>query len=524
MDSVQYSSVVDQLRAGYYDYNKSHAILQRIPWLQVDVLNTRVALHDARLGLGLVDGLSVHREVQLSLNRKKDRADLYPLASMDLVKRLAAVLSQQEHQLACYRSYLAPIRRLPVEILLEIFAAGCVLPGWTPLDAVSLVKAAEATCFHWHEIIEGTPHLHTWIALPQFCKGVGRQLRLSMGKLLRIYVSPAAYTSQLDSTLQLLAKNGSRWEIFETVNTSGRCDPIIPSLYDGFTNETFDSLTTLCIPDFHVYPISEWWIGVVFARAGRLEHVSLGDFHPSMGFPPASLRSLRVADGSLLSLIDVLRRCERLERLEATKVVDDVPAAANVVIAREGPFLARNLAHLELGPALAEWHTEECQCERLLTIITTPALQTLSCYASGSTLFTLFQRSAPPLRKLMVSAYMLSEDHLLEALALVPSLHTLHVTSHYCCPDILIRELEARGGSPILCPNLAQLAINGQGEGLLPINSEMLRHMLESRRAAADAGLVALLTDIDLFPERILPVTSGLQTPAAVIRYASHVP
>ncbi|KAI5896841.1 uncharacterized protein SCHCODRAFT_02745739 [Schizophyllum commune H4-8] len=491
------------------------------------MLTTGSALHNARLKLGLEDASSVshYSEVEPALDRRHEQEDMSPLELMDLGQRLDEKLSQQGTLLACYRSYLAPIRRLPVEILLEIFGAGRVLPGWTPLHAVQLVKAAEATCFHWHEIIKGTPDLHTWIALPQFCKGVPRQLRLSMGKLLRVYVSPSVPTFQLDETLQLLAKHGNRWEMFEVVNTSGRCDPIIPSLYDGFTDETFDSLTTLCIPDFHVYPISEWWIKMVFARAERLENVSLGDFRPSMGFPPASLRSLRVAEGSLLSLIDVLRRCDQLERLEVTKILDDVPAAANMILAREGPFVARNVRRLELGPALADWHSEECQCERLLTIITTPALQTLSCYASGSTLRDLYQRSAPPLGELQVSAYALCEDDILDALAVVPSLRTLRVAAHHWCPDVLIRALAVRGGSLILCPNLAHLEISVKGEGVQLICPDMFRHMIESRRAAADAGLIAPLKNVDLSPGgRILPDICRAQTAAAQFRYASHVP
>ena len=119
---------------------------------------------------------------------------------------------------------------------------------------------------------------------------------------------------------------------------------------------------------------------------------------------------------------------------------------------------------------------------------------------------------------------MLSEDSLMEALALVPSLRILRVTSHYWCPDMLIRALEVRGGSPILCPNLAHLEIAVKGEGLLPILPKRFWHMVETRRGAAHAGFIALLTDIDLSPGRILPVTSGLQTAATVIRYVSHVP
>ncbi|KAI5823456.1 hypothetical protein K523DRAFT_366692 [Schizophyllum commune Tattone D] len=391
-----------------------------------------------------------------------------------------------------------PIRRLPPEILQDIFAIGRSFFSWTSFGAVTYIDTAAMVCRYWRDVLMGMPSLHTWIVLlPGQLSNVPRQLQYSSKLPLRIYIGHFTNATDVNPALVLLAAHSKRWERLRIDNARVIVASLAPRMRDAPV-----ALTTLTLHGSTVDPYHTHWVNMAFSGAKQLKHVTIHHLNNRMTCVPDTVRSLKTQICSTRSVLDVLKRCAKLRKLESDVTLDDLPPNSKE---EEGvaPIVAPSLRTVQLGSG-EEMETED----KLLSRVTLPALRTLSltCQTVGSALYGLFQRSTPPLRDLAISAHTIDEESLAQALPYIPALRKLKLTLHHLRTDKLIRALQVRPQTAPLCPNLVDLVIWTVG-AVRPVQPDVLADVLESRAAAAvvqDGGLrVAALRLVRL--RRIIP-------------------
>ncbi|KAI4294619.1 hypothetical protein K525DRAFT_243897 [Schizophyllum commune Loenen D] len=527
---TRYGRVDDKLRAGYFpdpeEIERTNALL---PSIDEGLRDTEAAIAQVRHELYLLcrehDRLSIRQAsyttipgnmrnlppglledtspsqqaLSAEMRLLEDRIDSLTTAMDQLEVRQSALQRLRK----CYHAYTAPIRRLPPEILQDIFAIGRSFFSWTSFGAVTYIDTAAMVCRYWRDVLMGMPSLHTWIVLlPGQLSNVPRQLQYSSKLPLRIYIGHFTNATDVNPALVLLAAHSKRWERLRIDNARVIVASLAPRMRDAPV-----ALTTLTLHGSMVDPYHTHWVNMAFSGAKQLKYVTIHHLNNRMTCVPDTVRSLKTQICSTRSVLDVLKRCAKLRKLESDVTLDDLPPNSKE---EEGvaPIVAPSLRTVQLGSG-EEMETED----KLLSRVTLPALRTLSltCQTVGSALYGLFQRSTPPLRDLAISAHTIDEESLAQALPYIPALRKLKLTLHHLRTDKLIRALQVRPQTAPPCPNLVDLVIWTVG-AVRPVQPDVLADVLESRAAAAvvlDSGLrVAALRLVRL--RRIIPVYTVL--------------
>ncbi len=203
--------------------------------------------------------------------------------------RLLAERSHAAAELAKYRSFIAPIRRLPNEILSEIFSFACTVMS----DSIDVVDGApwvfSRVCSLWRSICLSSPRLwSTIIIVPtsstrrHVADILGSYLNHSRELLLNLYLDGSACTTPVDvdlngrgtNILRVLRAHRSRWH--RLILSCDR-DPVILDIISawehrdpGFTHLKMIDIRTPEAGDVPVYPTR------AFSRALNLESIHLG--------------------------------------------------------------------------------------------------------------------------------------------------------------------------------------------------------------------------------------------------------
>ncbi|KAL1744430.1 hypothetical protein HDZ31DRAFT_38650, partial [Schizophyllum fasciatum] len=445
---------------------------------------------------------------QQALSTRLQVAEHKASSLISVANQLAAKQADLESLQGLYRAYLAPVRRLPPELLLTIISVGRASYSWTSPTAGAFVEAAATVCRHWRDVITGSPDLHTWIVLSKRLvkrtDAVSLQLRRSGNLPLSIFIGCHLRGTHVDRALDLLAAHSGRWARLRIARALDTLPALARRVRDAPT-----MLYRLALHGFQIDTEFKCAMSAVFANAARLRHVSIRYLTPGMECVPATLIDLKAQLCSSQSVLDVLGRCTNFRMLENEVCLDDLPPE-NPSLA--SPLIAPTLRTLTLGSG-----EQSNTALGVLDRVALPALHTLSltCCTLKATLQGLFERSAPPLRELKLSSVSIDEDSLIRALAHVPTLRKLRLTLQQLQSDKLIRAFsgcaagtpaEALGKSPaadalgeppvlhsnasfspdahILCPSLTELEIWAPGSGR-PVTSDVLADMLEFRAAEA---------------------------------------
>ncbi|KAJ7491765.1 hypothetical protein B0H11DRAFT_2007768 [Mycena galericulata] len=415
----------------------------------------------------------------------------------DEISRLRAQLSTLEsdraalhaHHTAC-KSVLAPIRRLPTELMAGIFAL-CPDSFWphhirdrpisrlAPQTPVTLSKV----CVRWRDIIVGTPilwnrinlYLSWWEESKIGTTMTSLQFILECGEgsPLHLKIGSEAHIPALD----LLTAHSERWKSVEIVGSS-------TSDIEYLVNSSGD------------FPLLQDLVLDIWDYTPKM--VDLFKIAPNLQY-------LRVA-GPLLPKL-VVPPLQKLQQLTCTGLTaTEIPGAVSL-FSRPGHPFGVCLREIQVGG----WPTgDECLSAfgAIFAALTLPILQELSFYSMRSVnpfgwahaeFCALSARSAfhDHLLTLRLTDVMIEETELLEILAALPLLQRLSIADHqvveyegqifgttqhlHLITDTLLSALARSADTPSIVPHLRHLSCRS----LLQFDDNLYLDFLLSRLQAA---------------------------------------
>ncbi|KAJ6458044.1 hypothetical protein C8R47DRAFT_1163674 [Mycena vitilis] len=445
---------------------------------------------------------------------------------IDRVQQMLARLTSERAELQEYRigysSVFAPVRRLPTEIVVEIFASSAPdplpvlfcdpsqeFPSGTNSRVVQrhLINLSQV-CFTWHGIVMGTPSLWANIEvdltldpsargdLDRAITGVSRSLDLSGFVPLTIQVN--TYADDAIPGLKLLAQHCERWRVVD--------------MYVWLDVSACISRVKGNLPRLERLGLGGFQLGEVgiFETAPKLTHVILSDFD---NVPPRlpwsqlqeityySSRSEPIAEGVIGDRLALLARCSNqcgfnIYTLNLTglnlPIFDLVPVRSDIRVLR--------LAILDLGD---EEHCRQAVGE-IVGTLTLPCLQELHFWSTRIDQRLFWPRDhfpafasrssfAQTLTKFSIHEMIITENELVACLSgmrLLSELFIQDVARDFERPDhillstTLLRRLFWSPGDSCLVPNLTTFAF----ASLFGFDDDTFLHMVTSRLVAGSSS------------------------------------
>ncbi|KAJ7617595.1 hypothetical protein DFH06DRAFT_1364225 [Mycena polygramma] len=447
---------------------------------------------------------------------------------IDRVQQMLARLTSeraelQEYSLG-YSSAFAPVRRLPTEIVAEIFASSAPDPlpvlfcdpsqgipsGTNSRVAQRHLINLSQVCFGWHGIVMGTPSLWANIEVDltldpsargdfdRAITGVSRSLDLSGFYPLTIQVN--TYADDAIPGLKLLAQHWSVGELSTSVASRRQHYSACISRVKG----NLPRLERLGLGGFQLAEVG------IFETAPKLTHVILSDFdNAPPGLPWSRLLELTyyssrpepIAEGVIGDRLALLARCSNqcefnIYTLNLTgldlPIFDLVPVRSNIRVLR--------LAILDLGD---EEHCRQAVGE-IVGTLTLPCLQELHFWSTRIDQRLFWPRDhfpafasrssvAQALTKFSLHEMVITEDDLVACLSEMRLLSELFIQDvardcerpdHILLSTTLLQRLVWRPDDSRLIPNLTTFAF----ASLFDFDDDTFLHMVASRLVAGSSS------------------------------------
>ncbi|KAJ7706697.1 hypothetical protein B0H17DRAFT_1174756 [Mycena rosella] len=340
----------------------------------------------------------------------------------------------QEHSLiTALKLVIAPIRKVPVELLVEIFHQAL---WWS--STLKKVLALSHVCVFWRRVACKTPAL--WRISPEI--DIGRTsaaytaatklwLERSAPLAIRIRLSASADVKDSPELVKLLLDVAHRWATFTAH------DAVFPELA---------KLGPGALKQLQVVELSYWKSSKchpttsAFLTATRLRSVTLAVSDTArFPMPWAQLKYLNLEDSDPQLCLDILLQCTDIVSAKinsrAWSRLPPAPAVATITLPR-----LEDLS-LEFGPGRAD------HIAPIFERMTVPNLRKMHIWIEPwppetSDAFTQFQDRAPNLEELSIQSCDLSSDELHAILVRAPSLTKLELEScFHCIDDFLLDEL-----------------------------------------------------------------------------------
>ncbi|KAI4524611.1 hypothetical protein K525DRAFT_266871 [Schizophyllum commune Loenen D] len=461
---------------------------------------------DVPLASGHVPSPSEARAVEAII--EETRAQLakvqHAIGNVDqTLDSLSTLQSKLENALAMQRAYVAPVRRVPVEVLEMIFELSCEDATIDPSDCTPL--ALSAVCRLWRHIVLGTPRVWAdlqltnmrfegWSARQMVVGRLKHCLRMANGLPLTqpIHANSTTGSSGLN-LFSVLLKHTAQWQHLQLDGPLDGFDPRQPHSTCVFLNRPYPRLHTLDIEMAAFYSILA---SCAFSNLPALHTLvirnpkHLGNSEPALNvhglhLPLAQLQELRTRTTTRFAF-ELLSRCPNLLRWTHNDESSSY---------REPASAAVNLPHLQ--SLHAAYNNARCSID--LNFIVAPSLESLKLswhnpYLSTSApAFTLLQRSRDTLRELELDNPPPSLRH---DLAMLNHVHTLALHSPSADPltDNILAAFMTRNedGTLAFLPILENLELGGHGR----YRGQAAVDMVNARRAA---GRPLQTLDLDLF-------------------------
>ncbi|KAF7337973.1 F-box domain-containing protein [Mycena venus] len=371
------------------------------------------------------------------------------------------------NEIASLRAKIAPIRKLPVELLAEIFVLS--------LETDSSQFCVSHVSHYWRRVAHSTPSLWQRLALQPPDELTQDYLDVTKAWIdhssplpLSLRIRPSGYNSHTTSLMSVLLSAAHRWKKLETT----------PEVIDYFPSVPTDAFASLEEVRFersypHTPPTPHLQIRA-FSIAPQLRSFSNldvgGDHFATYHMPWKQLAELQLCDMAS-TCRSILRACENVEtvRVEAQDVADMVALSSQTL-----PFLKTLHVSFEAANVAATF----------LDSLALPTLRTLTIdiwfahWFPGT--FTRFQLRSPNIRTLTLKRAALTSAELIDVLRRAPSLNHLALLE---CPeavdDQLFDALQVGFNFPPLVPRLVALAINPTDDNVF--SSGAVCRMVRSR-------------------------------------------
>ncbi|KAJ7721417.1 hypothetical protein B0H14DRAFT_3007699 [Mycena olivaceomarginata] len=383
-------------------------------------------------------------------------------------------IQEQEENLENHWAISSPVRRVPAEILCEIFFL--TLP-WTRrvgnLDVEQAPWRLGLVCRQWRTTALGLPRLWSSIALYSSLAKAVHPPTMVETHLDRSANTPLTVTLNCEddkfkafsfsACFNLVSLHSMRWETVRLDLHQSFGGPLAFFTHLRTVNGKLPILRTLEITESLSSPShsdNPSLRGDMFSIAPRLREVLIstaGGYRldwlplPNIQLPWAQLTRLRGAYRSHEDVLQALRSCPKLVECGITLL------GRHFVPLGDSPHLPLpNLRHLSVNN------------RDFLTFITAPSLQEL--WISGEAIYhldELIQRSSCTLVKLVIHRCSQPSD-LIDILRAIPTLTTLFVLiSEKAIARGLFDALKIRGDPTDICPNLTHIAAGGsEGFGI----------------------------------------------------------
>ncbi|KAJ6619990.1 hypothetical protein B0H10DRAFT_2023225 [Mycena sp. CBHHK59/15] len=444
---------------------------------------------------------------------------------MDEINRTQALLdelmqkrSQLNKFIDAHLALVSPVRRLPEDVVREIFAASL------PSNQNATMSRAESPlllcriCRAWRSIALATPRLWTSLhivvpstsRLPQFTDAVIEWLSRS-GSLpiaFSLVISYSAIVKDLSILLNALAHLSRRWKRIRFRIPSYATLLPLAALSEG--DVPILQSASIALPVQSEDPTE--WNSIGFIATPGLRSASVVCMGSSLLALPIhwqNLRHLNVTCGgapqTLEAILQLLRKCTVLETcILHAPIFTDSPAAI------QAPFRMENLLRLRVMD-------RRCTTETLFQPLVLPQLRSLEYICSMSKLSTLpfgsVFYSAEHLERLYIrqnsnfDSDTLGTNALAAALALVPMLQELHMMGEpmkqIVQPDgdpvdlVTMLTPGAAGAETILCPKLQHIKL----ERFRDVSDLTLLEFIQARAGPLLRG-VTHLSSVDVRFER----------------------
>ncbi|KAJ7680740.1 hypothetical protein DFH06DRAFT_1464884 [Mycena polygramma] len=339
---------------------------------------------------------------------------------------------------------LAPVGKLPTELLVEIFALAAVESDsgddsddgvLVELDPTQQILLISEVCSVWRQIVISSPRL--WAtgyvsvhlsrarhSLDNFVEGLTMQLERSAPLSIAVILSCGeADTENGTAILMAMLPTASRWNY---LNADSSAFEELDQMDIDIPLGTFTALKTL---ELAAFPSAPTYLFSVCPqlRSLRLITETTSARDNMLQIPWAQLTHLDLEEPNLANCCFILQHCTSL--LSAKLTAKRWDGTENVV-ATILPFL-RTLV-LEYPPHIAE------EVEPLFMALRLPSLRVLELTFNSEVIwsaqaFSAFQAHAPNLTQFTLTVCPITSQELVELFRLAPMLTTLSMTiCHYC--------------------------------------------------------------------------------------------
>ncbi|KAJ7626617.1 hypothetical protein DFH06DRAFT_1481072 [Mycena polygramma] len=394
------------------------------------------------------------------------------------IRDLERLRDMERGVIARLRMAIAPIHKLPTELLVEIFLyvhhnAGRFL--YTRTAVIKLVHVLSQVCAYWRRVAHTTPQL--WIRCvdmvvskpPTDAYIAGMKGWLERSAPLRVPVSLRISGNTADPAplMDVLFDAAHRWSSAEfSLNSLSALSriPLLPL-------ENLQRLTLSCRARSHTRVPA-------FLTARRLCDVSLSTRRTAqLMMPWSQLTKIRVTDPSPLECLDSLIQCPNIVTAQFdTLAWDDIPDLS-----------ARSMSTLGQLKDLSVSFSDSTSgfVTPFFVRLALPALKKLyldlqSEISWQSPEFTQFQLNSPNMEWLSIDSSFMSSNDLMAILQHAPSLVELHMDhSPVCFDDSIVTALQYSGTDLVhLAPRLQTLSLTEAG---INFDEDAMDAMIQSR-------------------------------------------
>ncbi|KAL0064146.1 hypothetical protein AAF712_008868 [Marasmius tenuissimus] len=438
---------------------------------------------------------------------------------LEVSKLKAAILMLEARQTGLkkamekYRSLLAPIRRLPSEVLLEIFSCFCE-ESYIVEDMVPEAQKLSSVCRHWREIVTSAPGLWSSFYIDFTCHRYSvaesytkiTSLFMSRSKTSPLHISMSFPLDEymvfnVDVTLQLLVNHSHRWESLEVFGVeyfSRYCPgafhlPKLRRLELNTDGDNSDDETETRLPSFSNCPaLTTVYLHIAYPAA--VDQIVLS-------WP--QVRDLTVVNCFGRATFSALGRCGDLEQLTLLDIDDVFEYHEEAIAELPKTFSLPELTRLEIRSRCYQMPPERRSCIPLF----------LERFVPHSTITSLGLHSI-----LLIDTQVLSLLHHMSALRIL----SISEYKGEACNQIVTRDFSRHlflpqdtmvSSHPSFLPVLSELKLSIHFSGL---DEQALADALTSRCLPVSRCLK--MVDIALISKDMPP--SG---PLFALQYFKHV-
>jgi hypothetical protein len=390
----------------------------------------------------------------------------------DLHEKRARLQSYKE----CCSSVLSPVRKLPPEVLQNVFLA-CRSPEPNVIPVVGQV------CRHWRDLVEGTPQLWSNISIGRTRFGFHQHyLNLVALFLKRSANRPLSLTIRQPADgrlVGLVSRHANRWH---TLRLSSKDKAFYTSFgLNGRFLPTLEKLEILeTATESPEEPIK------ILHHASNLRHVVLKNALEFWDLPWSQLTRLQYDVHATIDAVHVLRLCPRLEEcaFDKLQVMADPDDPAILTLR---PL--RNLRSLRLAVDTVN-HTQSAEAimHTFLTALTSPSLTSLTIIGqwTPADLTGFLAQSQCQLAHLTLGPGYMKDDKIIDVLQILPSLSSLVLDAdigttrqlqNRVITDKLLRRLIFYPDSDSVLPSLTSFSLKTS----INFEHQVLLDVIESR-------------------------------------------